>query len=55
MTETPNNDPGYTVKDKESQRKSKWDIVRRPGEDLFEWDGLTEQAPAHSRTYMAGV
>lgn len=55
MTETPDNDPGYTVKDSEAQRKSRWDIVRKPGEDLFAWDGLTEQAPGHSRMYPAGV
>ena len=55
MTETPNNDPGFTVKDNESQRKDKWDIIRKPGEELYAWDGLTEQAPAQSRTYMPGV
>ncbi|KAK3677176.1 hypothetical protein LTR78_002714 [Recurvomyces mirabilis] len=41
--------------DSEKQRKSKWDVKRQPGEDLFRWDGLTEQAPIVPRTYAEGI
>jgi hypothetical protein len=47
---------GNLILDHEKQRTSRWDVVRGPGEDLFRWEGLTDQADGHAgRVYGAGV
>lgn len=43
------------IKDSKAQCKSKWDVCRKPGEALFGWDGLTEQAPQTWRAYGHGI
>ncbi|KAK0308869.1 hypothetical protein LTR01_004749 [Friedmanniomyces endolithicus] len=49
-------DAGYTIMDNESERKTRWDVVRQPGEHLYRWDGLTEQAVLDpSRSYAVGI
>jgi len=53
MTEFP--EGGNLVKATPAERKTKWDVSRVPGEDLFQWDGLTDQAPKTSRLYPAGA
>lgn len=46
---------GNLVKPHPSLCKSKWDVSRKEGEELFAWDGLTDQAPKVPRTYGPGV
>jgi len=43
------------IKDNQSQCKNRWDVARQPGETLFAWGGLTEQAPQTWRTYGHGI
>jgi len=43
------------IKDNARQCKSRWDVARQPGETLFAWGGLTEQAPQTWRTYGHGI
>lgn len=46
---------GNLIRESEKERKSKWDVVRKPGEDLFSWEGLTDQASGLWREYQPGV
>lgn len=48
-------DGGNLIKDHVEDCKTRWDVARKPGEELFAWDGLTEQADHAYKTYGPGV
>ncbi|KAF7186677.1 Cytochrome P450 monooxygenase [Pseudocercospora fuligena] len=53
LNETP--EGGNLIIDDEKQRTDKWQVVRPPGQDLFAWDGLTDQASGTWKNYPLGV
>ncbi|PPJ61376.1 hypothetical protein CBER1_09443 [Cercospora berteroae] len=47
---------GQLIKDSEKERTSRWDVVRKPGQEHFNWDGLTDLATGHEgKVYAPGV
>lgn len=48
-------DGGNLIKDTPEEAKTRWDVVRKPGAELFDWDGLAEQAPIDFKTYGPGI
>lgn len=48
-------DGANLIIDNEKQRTDKWQVVRPPGQDLFAWDGLTDQASGAWKKYPLGV
>jgi hypothetical protein len=53
LTEFP--EGSTLVKPTPEDCKTRWDVSRKPGEKLFAWDGLAEQAPKAPRSYGPGV
>ena len=43
-------DPSYSLKADESQRTSRWDIVREEGQSLYTWEGLAVPVAATQQT-----
>ncbi|KAK4501592.1 hypothetical protein PRZ48_007401 [Zasmidium cellare] len=46
---------GNLIRETQAECKNRWDVCRKPGEELFAWDGLTEQASGEWKAYAHGV
>jgi len=48
-------DGGELIRDNEEERKTRWDVARKEGEEVYEWEGLTTPAEPVWKTYGPGI